>query len=142
MSLLLVYLLPHNSKKVINKLLLTFFPLQDSHIYATIKGSFTHKFRGLLLEGDIYMVKNFSVQKNKKRRRIVAENKLMITFFANTIIKVVTDNALASQDISLNFSLLRNLKKELEKILCSQIKPSHFSPFLKCLLWSSLFLNW
>ena len=39
------------------------------------------------------MVKKFSVQKNKEMRRIVAENKPMITFFANTIIKAVTDSA-------------------------------------------------
>ena len=40
------------------------------------------------------MIKNFSVQKNKEKSRIVAgRKKLMIMFFANTIIKVVTDNA-------------------------------------------------
>jgi len=39
------------------------------------------------------MVKNFSVQKDKERRHIVAENKLMITIFANTLIKPVTNNA-------------------------------------------------
>ena len=69
------------------------FPLQDSHIHVTIKRSFTHIFRGLLIEGNIYMVKNFFVQKNKERRCIVAANKLMITFFANILIKPVTNNA-------------------------------------------------
>ena len=62
-------------------------------MHATIKESFTHRFRGLLIEGNIYKVKNFSVQKNQERRRIVVENKLMITFFANTLMKPVTDNA-------------------------------------------------
>jgi len=69
------------------------FPLHNSHIHATIKGSFIHKIRGLLIEGNISMVKNFSVQKNKEWRRILVENRLMIAFSANTLIKPVAVKA-------------------------------------------------
>lgn len=58
-------------------------------IHATIKNTFGHRFVGLLTEGGLYVLKNFSVVNNKEQWRVVGDNKLMIQFYSSTIVEEV-----------------------------------------------------
>ena len=73
MVLEFTFCLNNNNREIQNYLFIYF--LQDSHVYATIKESFAYKFHGLFIGGNICVVKNFSVKKNKEKRCIVTDNK-------------------------------------------------------------------
>ncbi|XP_074304396.1 uncharacterized protein LOC141639106 [Silene latifolia] len=60
------------------------------YIHVIIKSNIAHSFRGVLNEGSVYMIKNFSVIDNKSTYRVVSDNKLMIQFYSNTVVKEVT----------------------------------------------------
>ncbi|XP_074302452.1 uncharacterized protein LOC141634023 [Silene latifolia] len=61
-----------------------------NYIHAVIKSNIAHSFRGLFTEGGVYMIKNFAVLENKSTYRVVSDNKIMIQFYSNTVVKEVT----------------------------------------------------
>jgi len=84
------------------------------------------------------MVKNFSIHRIKERRRIVAKNKLMSTFFANILIKSVTDNAPSISRHKFELFLFEKLEERAGKdfVLTSKKNLISLLLFWGCKLWS------
>ncbi|VFQ88092.1 unnamed protein product [Cuscuta campestris] len=67
---------------------------QGSYIHASIKGNFSHLYQKQIAEGSVYYIKNFSVVPNKTRYCVVGDNKVMIQFYATTVVKSVSEDSL------------------------------------------------
>ncbi|CAH9134255.1 unnamed protein product [Cuscuta epithymum] len=100
---------------------------EGDYVHASIKSGYVHTLRPKIKEGMIHIIRNFSVLPNKEEYRVVADNKIMIQFFHNTIIKEVKGEAIEVP----NYKIMLNASSNIHNIcfncagnLCLSTSPS------------------
>ncbi|XP_074290962.1 replication protein A 70 kDa DNA-binding subunit D-like [Silene latifolia] len=64
---------------------------EGAYVHASLRGEAAPKLRQKLVEGKIYIMKNFEVVPNKDEYRVVSDSKIMLNFQFDTFVKMVNE---------------------------------------------------
>ncbi|KAK9756946.1 hypothetical protein RND81_01G131900 [Saponaria officinalis] len=114
---------------------------EGEYIHGTLPGYNTSRIRQKLVEGKIYVFKNFEVLPNKQEYRIVSDSKIMISLQFDTFVKVVNEESTIPKH-RFDFVPFHNLdnRRDNFSVLSGMLISSYYIIYLKS-IFSLIKLN-
>ncbi|GLT49048.1 hypothetical protein SLA2020_226320 [Shorea laevis] len=94
---------------------------KKNFIHAIIWSSNILRFKNKLVEGNVYYVKNFSMEKNKDAYRVVSHNNYKIQFHLDTIVKEIIEEVAEIPRFVFELTDYEKLLEKRKKCLCDVI---------------------